>query len=250
MADAIAESQRSPVAPRPKPWGSYRRAVRIMSCGAVVRAEMEDDVHHFTLELAHADGIVATVTGEAIRTPWSICPGALARLSDLEGKPLDDLIALSANDRAQQCMHLFDLALLAARHAVKSDFATIYRVDGDFDHTPPRMRLWRAGEEVLAWSIIDQCIAGSQYDGVPLNRLASALKDATEQDAEAALILRRASLIAAVRTLDLDQYRDADHVNPHAPAVCFARQPERSADAARVIGSGRDFFGTARWPLS
>lgn len=242
-------AHRSVQAVRPKPWGCYRRAVRIASDGSVVHAEMEDDVHHFALTLTHQHGIVVDVTGEAIRTPWSICPGALEVLGQLQGKSIGQLIALPTPARAQQCMHLYDLVLLAARHAEKQAFVRQYRVEGDYDQSPPLMRLWCDDIELLSWSIAKGRIIGSRYDGLPLNKLSDAIAALPEQDAEAALILRRSSLIAAVRALDLDKYRDADELNPDAPAVCYARQPERSADAARSVGSGRDFHGAGIWPL-
>lgn len=234
---------------RPKPWGSYRRAVRIAADGNCVRTAMEDDVHHFRLTLHHDGKVVQKVEAEAIRTPWSICPGALEVLQALVGMTLEQVIALPSQQRAQQCMHLFDLAILAARYAGKSDFTRHYRIEGDYDQSPPIMRLWRDDVEMLSWSLVDGRISGAKYDGVPLNRLGDALTDAPDDEAEAALILRRASLIAAVRMLVLDKYVDADHVNPNAPAVCYARQPERTATAARNFGSSRDFHGLQLWPL-
>ncbi len=235
---------------RPKPWGAYRRAVRITANGPDVCAQMEDDVHHFALNLRHRDGIVTEVTGQAIRTPWSICPGALDMLGLLQGRTLEDVAALASAARAEQCMHLFDLVLLAVRNAGKDGFTRHYRIEGDYDQSPPLMQLWRDDVLALAWSVQAGRIVGSRYDGIALNALAQHLIHAPAEDAEAALILRRATLIAPVRTIELDRYASADDVNPNAPAVCFARQPQRSPLAMRNRGSSRDFHGTGNWPLA
>ena len=68
-------------------------------------------------------------------------------------------------------------------------------------------------------------------------------------EAEAALVLRRASMIAPVRTIDLDAFEDAEALTPNAAVTCYARQPVRTQDAARNRGSARDFYGDAGWPL-
>lgn len=234
---------------RPQPWGAYRRAIRIVCDRGVARADMEDDVHHFRLTITHANGVVRAVEGEAIRTPWSICPGALAELSALEGRRLGDLLSLAARDRAEQCMHLFDLILLAAKHAGKTGFERHYRIEGDYDQSPPQMRLWCNGSDILSWAVVNGHIQGSTFEGIALRNLGEAIANMPEQLAEAALILRRASLIAASRILDLDLFDDANAINPQAPAVCYARQPGRSANALRNRGSARDFYADDAWPL-
>ena len=244
-----AEPPNTVATPRPKPWGAYRRAVRIEANGANVCVQMEDDVHHFALNLMHSDGIVIKVAGQAIRTPWSICPAALDMLGLLQGRTLDDVATSPFAARAEQCMHLFDLVLLAVRHAGKDGFVRHYRIEGNYNQSPPLMQMWRDDLPTLAWSVQSGKIVGSQFDGVALNALAQWLILLPADDAEAALILRRATLIAAVRTLELDRYDSADDLNPNAPAVCFARQPQRSALAMRNVGSARDFHGMGTWPL-
>ena len=230
-------------------FGSYRRAIRIAADGDTVTAEMEDDIHHFGISLHHAGGTVSSINGSAWRTPWTICPGALTQLDGLVGERLDYLLELPAALRAQQCMHLYDLVLTAIRHAGKSGFGREYRVEGDYDQSPPLLRLWCDGAQVLEWSAVGGIIRGSQFDGIALKDLARTFPTLTADEAEAALVLRRATLIAPVRMVNLDDYRAADHISPNAPAVCFARQPQRTASAARSRGSSRDFHADGRWPL-
>ncbi len=51
-------------------------------------AAMEDDFHHFTVRVRHDGSHVTEVTGEAVRFPWTTCPGAIAKLDELIGTPL------------------------------------------------------------------------------------------------------------------------------------------------------------------
>ena len=84
MSDAEASKD-----PQRKLMGAYRRAIRIKAQPGQVVTEMEDDVHHFRLRLQHSEGTAVSVEGEAVRTPWIICPGALAPLRALTGRSLD-----------------------------------------------------------------------------------------------------------------------------------------------------------------
>ena len=68
--------------------GVYRRRIRLTASPGAVKAELEDDFHHFATTLHH-DGKYATqVVGEAIRYPWTTCPAATLRLEALAGLPL------------------------------------------------------------------------------------------------------------------------------------------------------------------
>jgi hypothetical protein len=237
----------------PRRLGAYRRAIRIASAPGVVTAAMEDDVHHFRVTLQHDGTVLQNVTGEALRTPYSTCPGALGPLSTLAGLTLDEIVDMANAARFQQCMHLHDLAAVAARHAGREklgdeNFSREYRVEIDHDAALPLARLWCDGEALLQWSIDRGKVHGSPYDGVALKDLAAHLQGCAPDTVEAALILRRASLISFVRHVDLDA-ADASTLNPASPANCYAKQPERRAMSQRVRGSSHDFFTEQRWPL-
>jgi hypothetical protein len=210
---------------------------------------MEDDVHHFRVVLRHAEGKVTEVQGTAWRTPWTACPGAVAQLQALEGAPLETLRKLPAPVRYEQCLHLLDLALLAADHAHRSDFARDYRIEVDHDSAPPIARLWRDDVEILQWGIDGGRIRGSRFDGVAMSDLTHHVSTLPTEDAEAALLLRRASLISFVRRLDLDAVPDSNTVAAATPANCYAKQPGRRDHALRNYGSSRDFSGSGTWPL-
>lgn len=229
--------------------GRYRRALTVQADEGVVRADMEDDVHHFRLRLRHDGTTALDLAGEAIRTPYTVCPGALAMVGALAGRALAAIVALPAEDRFQQCMHLHDLAALAARRAGHASFRRLFRIEVDHDRPRPLATLSRDGRETLRWTIDGDRIVGGRYDGVTLAGLARSLSADDPDAAEEALLLRRASLISFVRRFDLDAFPDAAAINPASPANCFAKQPDRRDEARRNVGTTRDFFAANCWPL-
>jgi hypothetical protein len=234
-----------------RPVGAYRRAVRLKADDGWASAEMEDDVHHFKAVLRHDGERVTGVESAAPRTPWLTCSGAVGELERLRGLRLAEIRALPFAARAEHCLHLFDLALLAAAHAGERDFRRLYRIE--VDHSDPARiaaRMTCDGEEVLAWEIDDLRIRGSAFDGLSLAELPGRLADLAPDAREAALVLRRASMISFVRTLDLDAFPDTWTSNPDPRPSCYAKQPRRRAQGTRNYGASRDFWGTDAWPLA
>lgn len=76
----------------PRRFGAYRRAIRIASTTGTVTGEMEDDVHHFRVELQHDGAVLRKVTCETLRTPYTTCAGALGPLTAREGRTLNDVV--------------------------------------------------------------------------------------------------------------------------------------------------------------
>jgi hypothetical protein len=234
-----------------RPLGAYRRAVRLKADGDWTSAEMEDDVHHFKAVLRHDGERVTGVESVAPRTPWVTCSGAVGELERLRGMPLAEIRTLPFAARAEHCLHLFDLALLAAAHAGEQGFERLYRIE--VDHSDPKSiaaRMTRDGEEVLAWQVEDMRIRGSAFDGLSLAELPGRLEGLTPDEREAALVLRRASMISFVRGLDLDFFPDTWMSNPDPRPSCYAKQPRRRAQGTRNYGSSRDFWGAGQWPLA
>src|SRR5688572_29147182 len=98
--------------------GSYRRRVHLVAAERSVTAALEDDFHHFTMRVEHDGTVVTAVRAEALRHPFTTCPGAVDELEHLTGAPLSpSLIALQkyANVR-EHCTHLFELTSLAIAH--------------------------------------------------------------------------------------------------------------------------------------
>ena len=67
---------------------SYRRKSIAIAGEFETIAAMEDDFHHFTVRLSHDGRHVTGISGETIRFPWSVCPGAAVKLGEFVGAPI------------------------------------------------------------------------------------------------------------------------------------------------------------------
>jgi hypothetical protein len=214
--------------------------------GGQVRAVLEDDFHHFRVVVDHRNGQVTAVRGEAPRHPFTACPAAAPELDRLAGMRLDR-IANSVTlhtDSTRQCTHMFDLAGLAIAAAARGDALRRYDIEIP-RHIEGRThaRLQRDGQLLLDWSIDGSTIQGpAPYAGVDLRQGMArwALTSLPDEEAEAALVLRRCAMISLGRLKDIDQ-------EPHAKPTgrCYAQQPERATQAIRIVGSTWDFTAHA-----
>lgn len=220
----------------------FRRRIELVSNGAQVRAALEDDFHHFRVVIDHRAGRVSAARGQAVRHPFTACPGAAGALMELEGMELDRIsqsVTLHT-DATQQCTHMFDLAGLAIALAARGDHRRLYQIEVP-RHVEGRShaRLIRDGELVLDWAVEGSLILGpAHYSGVDMRAgLARwALTTLPEQEAEAALVLRRCALIALGRLKDIDKEPHA-----HLTGRCYAQQVHRAPQAIRIVGSTWDF---------
>ena len=161
----------------------------------------------------HHDGRVVTACeGEAVRYPWVTCPGATALVGQLAGMPLaPNSTAVGRHaDVGEQCTHLFDLAGLGVAHA----WAGRERRDvrdrrprpfGDLDHAAGDGA--RRDATILAWTVDgDTIVAPEPFAGRSLRSGFMAwAEDALDTDtAEAAIVLRRATMISWGRAVGLD----------------------------------------------
>jgi Protein of unknown function (DUF2889) len=222
--------------------GSFRRRVQIVTRPGVARAVVEDDFHHFRVQVEHSGGTVRHVTGHMRRFPFATCPAASEPLMALAGMRVSPNAA-AVRDRAEQklqCTHLFDLAGLAiatvARGLQRRRYeATIPdRVDRK---TEPL--LLRDDEPILTWQLDGDILRSpSPYAGVSVRTgfVKWAIQNLEPQEAEAAMVLRRALFVSNGRGRDLDALATAS-----AKGGCYTQQPQRVASAYRVIGSTRDF---------
>jgi hypothetical protein len=229
----------------------FRRRVGIHSTGDTTRGEvracLEDDFHHFRVRIVHVNGVVQDAEGWAVRHPYSTCPLAATQLARLVNAPLNGLAhsVMRATDPSQQCTHLMELAGLAIAAAARSiaqrwyDIAVPRRMAGRTLAT-----LERDGRRILAWELVDTTItAPAPYQGVSLRigMAAWALANLPEDDAEAALVLRRCALISLGRALNLDA-----QVHAEPTGRCFVQQPERAPQGLRIVGSIIDFSDAAK----
>ena len=221
-----------------------------------MQAEMEDDCHHFACTLSFDARRVTGISGEAIRAPWTTCPGALQLLGRLDGIELDAPIAqVSAKaDLPTACTHLMDLALLCFSHAgqrtslddgasetvevCQYDVAVTEPVDG-----PHRAELLRDGRLLFALDLDgDKVVAPEAFVDFPLRHAgfgAWAREHLDDSLLEAATVLRRALQISNSRLRVLDLYETAADLPPRVR--CFTQTPEMASLALRNKGSQKDF---------
>ncbi len=208
---------------------------------------VEDDFHHFRVTIRHADGRVTEATSQALRSPTVLCPLAGDQLADLVGMALSpsSAAALGQTDARQQCTHMIDIAGLAiaaaARGIARRGYAALVpdREDGR-----THASLTRDGEPVLNWAIAGRVIEGpAPFAGVNIDSGFTGWSQKTLglDEAEAALVLRRAVFISGGRGVDLD----APGRRTGPLGGCWTWQPERADRATRNIGSTWDFTGRA-----
>lgn len=229
------------------PSGAYRRRILLTASSGEVRAELEDDFHHFRVTIAYDGANVSAIRGEGVRFPWATCPLAAGQLAPIVGMPLSirstavgDVV--SARDN---CTHMFDLAGLAVAHAARGGDRRQYDVvvpDPVDDRR--QVTLDRDGEPLLSWAIDRHTILDPPpFEGRALRGgfLAWAEEALDPETAEAAIVLRRACDIAHGRMQNLDVYDDARPLLAFMAGSCFTFQHERGELALRMKGTIRDF---------
>ena len=102
------------------------------------------------------------------------------------------------------------------------------------------MQLWRDGEPLLEWQLVDGAVVDAPpYSDVPWTGGFMRWADTTldPETAEAAIVLRRACTIGSGRGMDLDVFERAVDVGHGMATICFTMQPERSQAANEPRGA-------------
>ncbi len=223
----------------------FRRRFRITPSAGQVCTAVEDDYHCMRVTLYH-DG-VRTTDIEAVmeRAPWTTCPGAQQKLVEtFAGKPLSSFA--SNDDKTANCTHLYDLAQLAAVHALDSEASEYDILVTDPVDGQRRAEIRLQGTPLLQWTeagfhiVEPEAIAGTRLD-----KLGHWINTLTPELQEAARMLRWGNMIANGRSIPLQQQSDATRMPPN----CFTFQPERAIEAKRV-GEIIDFSDGNREPLA
>lgn len=215
------------------------RALRVRVGPDETRAILHDDFHHFRLRLRHDGTTVLAATSEMLRGPYSLCPRAGEELKQLAGRPLAG--GAAGLSLRQQCTHQFELAALAM--AASGRGQDCHYAMGVRTEDAERFSGWiaRDGQRLLDCRIEDQTFTAPQaFAGQPLGagftgwaaaRLAPEL-------AEAALLLRRAVILARAR-----RHLPRLDALGHAPANgnCWVQQPATAVQAKRHYGVVRDY---------
>lgn len=184
----------------------FRRRMRLRHDGNAVEAEMEDHIHHFAVRVTHDGARVTGVEGRPVRTPWSLCGGAVAVLDELVGAAIGTMPLVP--DHHQHCTHLLDVARCAVRFAgdpvpTRSIEVAVHEWETD----APRFE-----------------ITADPDDGAP----------------EVDLLVRRCTWMARSRGIDLDVYDTLDQSMGARAGVCYASQPQRIHLATRNRGTTLD----------
>jgi hypothetical protein len=233
--------------------GTLRRRIEIATrpdiggAGGEARAVVEDDFHHFRVVVRHAAGQVVHAAAQPMRFPTAICPLAGDQLGELVGMSLatSSVAVMERTDARQQCTHMIDLAGLAVAAAACGTTRRTYEAEvPDREGRRTRAVLRRDGAPVLAWDMMGSTITGpAAYEGRGIGSGFTGWARAAlpRDEAEAALVLRRAVFISGGRRVDLD---NPEH-RTGPIGGCWTWQPERAARAVRVVGSTLDFTDRA-----
>lgn len=239
----------------------YRRRIEITRPNLrTATAWMEDDFHHFGVEIEHLAGRITNVRVESKRAPFATCPVAAAKLVALVGQTLvvrASEIGAFIDIRAQ-CTHMADLAGLAIAAAASGTQRRSYEIAVTDRHPRPSSdrphagrclaALHRDGSEILRWHIEDQTVLLHDGSRVLTEGFRRWTEDLPPPDAEAALVLRRAVGVAAGRVIELDGIRLASELG--LPPVCHTYSADQAPVARRNAGSRRDFSTAAETLLA
>lgn len=285
LAERDSAFDRGPLTPRL--WdhdgpGMYRRRIRIRTIDEHrATGELEDDFHHFRVDITHDGSVVTAIDGIGYRGPWTTCLDAGVPLQEVVGTTLTTSpSALAAIDARRNCTHMFDLAGLVVTHAARgasdkrrydpgerrydiaitvpdADALTVESVaeGGPIGQREPATapasetrtaRLFRDGELVHDWTLVDGEIAApADWVGAPLRRKfipwAGERFAGDDEGAEAAIVLRRALDISRGRSMDLDELPSAEPLLAVMEGVCHSMGSAIAPVAIRMKGSARDF---------
>lgn len=224
----------------------YRRRIRVVARDGTAFGALEDDVHHVRVTIHHDREHVTSATGEAVRLPWTTCPGSAAGIASLAGTSLTALIRSGHHDYHPElhCTHMFDLAQLTVAQAARGIGQRQYDIAVALagDDGIMRATVDRDGDRILVWDIDRGTVTTPgpfEHAGLHsgFRRRCGGLDDDT---AEAALVLRRGAWLAPISAMRFDDY---ERVGPTGLPVgsCWTAQPERVEVAFRNRGSQRDY---------
>ena len=224
----------------------YRRELRVRLSPGLALGELIDDFHHFRAAVKHTGGQITDVQAETPRYPWTTCPGAAEPLRELVGTPLSPRMRGPAeHTRARsQCTHLFDAACIAIARAGRAAGDVTYRIAiPDRVEGRTRATLERDGVLRLDWTLMGYNIESpAPFAGRSVLRgFAGWVEDTFDaEQAEAILILQRASVISLGREIDIEAISRADLGKKIPMGACYTYQPGRAEQGFRMVGSARN----------
>ena len=222
----------------------FRRQIRLTPGQGVVSAAVMDNFHEMLVRITHDGAVITGFEAETRRAPFTLCPGAeaVARRSFV-GLPLAR--ALVPAEKSNNCTHLYDLAVLAAVHAL-DDAPLVYDVlvsdAGDDGLVLAEIR--RDGVAVWQWALRDQVVVVPEAG--PLRSLRHWIATLTPEQAETARMLQWCCLMAAAR-----QAKTVTEASTYHMALsCYAFGGE-AADQPRVpTKASVDFSARGEMPVA
>jgi hypothetical protein len=237
------------------PIGTFRRRVSIATrseaAGAIeARCAVEDDFHHFRVVLRACAAVITSIRTDARRSPNSLCQAAGGRLQELVGMAIDPSCAsvLNQTDQFQQCTHQLDLAGLGvAAIALNRPLRTYDISIPDRQDGRTIARLDVDGQTMMTWRIDGMTIQGpAPYEGRSMGAgFAQFTRTLSHDEAECALVMRRALFVSQGRGIDIEALGDRGPVGG-----CWAWQPERIHELRRLPENRRDLSAHAEAALS
>lgn len=234
------------------PPGLWRRIILQPGPGWIGGA-LEDDMHSFRIRIDHKDGQITAMNARGVRMPWTACSGAAGHISaELTGEPLADV---AAHDPAQQCTHLYDLAVVAAAHAGDSeqtifDMRVADRVGGgEMGGGRTTATLFENGVEKLRWQLDGTIIEGpAEFAGRDIKRVSKWKHDYPADIAEWSTLMRRAIFISPGRQYVPQMDKRAAEMGSMRMGVCFNYQLPQAEESLPIFDR-REFSMSGRQPL-
>ncbi|WP_157219404.1 DUF2889 domain-containing protein [Flavisphingomonas formosensis] len=229
--------------------GVTRRRIRLTGEPGTVFAELEDHAHAMRLRLHHRDGRIVAIEPDFHRYPLIACTGAAEPLEALVGEPVgQDARTFFGGGRARRnCTHMFDLAWLASRHALRGDGQRLYAVDiPDMSDDRMEIAVRCDGADLFSLVVEDGMIQSPlPFAGRHLFRgFASWLGETDalgETEIEAAMIVQKVVLIQPARRYRLPAGPVGAAEKRAIAGACYSYAPERIDHAERRADVLRDF---------
>lgn len=228
--------------------GAFRRRIRLRREADAVFGTLDDSYHAVQCVLRHDGRCVIDIDAALTRFPTTACTGAANAIRELIGMPLDISMADLYSERRphRNCTHLFDLAALALRHAVRDESERRYDVSIPDEAGAAVVVEVRCNDKLVhAWQVSEGIIL--QPTALAQKPLTAgftpwALQTFAGDELEAALVLHKGYYLAQSRRYRVDAFPGRSLVaNAQLAGVCYAYAPERLEQAFFTGNNVRDF---------
>ena len=228
--------------------GAARRRIRLTATAGSVEGYLVDIHHEMRCRIEHDGRVITGTSGEMVRVPTTICPGAVAVLDELVGFDLttDPRVYYKQGRARRHCTHLFHLGVLSAAQACRDEAERIYDVFmADETDRPAKVEVSCNGEIVHQWQVRGGLIVSPPaLAEQPLLSGFSSWANATFSGdmLEAAQVASQAYFVAQARRYLTDSVSGQPlSADPDRIGACYSYAAER-VDTGRFLGGNvRDF---------